>query len=288
MSLDFAEKIFIVTCGGTACSFIKLIGLVFLGKAKQEYGPEVREAPPRMLIALGLLSMPILAIGLRPHLILQGVFAPGLHEWALHADLLDYYLEKYFLSPGDLMSVVIAFAIGFTVFALGMKFGLFHLHAPKWFGVNYWYMAFARGFLRVCEWVGGWYERYLAALSTGLRNTRLGYRSAYARAERSWRRIVVTISTGAPGPRNQHFIQTAYLALERERQSTVRYAVTRAHEWLRTQPDIEPVSGPRRRSKRCAISPRGWRSASSTSAWRCSPTSCEPARSSRPATGSTT
>jgi formate hydrogenlyase subunit 3/multisubunit Na+/H+ antiporter MnhD subunit len=241
VSLDFAEKIFIVTCGGTACSFIKLIGLVFLGKAKQEYGPEVREAPPRMLIALGLLAMPILAIGLRPHLILQGVFAPGLHEWALHADLLDHYLEHYFLSVGDLMSVVIAFAIGFTVFAVGMKFGLFHKHAPKWFGVDYWYLAFARGFLRVCEWIGGWYERYLAAVSSGLRSTRLGYRSAYARAERSWRRIVVTISTGAPGPRNQHFIQTAYLALERERQSTVRHAVTRAHEWLRTQPDIGPA-----------------------------------------------
>jgi formate hydrogenlyase subunit 3/multisubunit Na+/H+ antiporter MnhD subunit len=236
-SLNFAEKVFVVTCGGTACSFIKLIGLVFLGKAKSEYGPEVREAPPRMLIALGLLSMPILAIGLRPHLILQGVFAPGLHEWALHADLLDYYLEKYFLSGADLMSVVIAFAIGIVIYAVGMRFGLFHLHAPGWFGVNYWYTALARGFLRVCEWTGGWYERYLAAFARGLRDTRLGYRSAYARAERSWRRIVVTVSTGAPGPRNQHFIRTSYITLERERQSTVRYAVTRAHEWLRTQED---------------------------------------------------
>jgi hydrogenase-4 component B len=243
-SLDIAEKIYVVTCGGTACSFIKLIGFVFLGKPRQEYGSEVVDAPPRMLAALGLLSAAIIAIGLRPHLILKGVFAPGLHEWALHADLLDYYLKKYFLSPADLMSVVIAFAIGFTIFVVGMKFGLFHLHAPKWFGVDYWYMALARGFLRVCDWVGGWYERYLAALSTGLRDTRLGYRSAYARAERSWHRIVVTITTGAPGPRNQHFIQTAYVTLERERQSTVRYAVSRAHEWLRTQPDTRSERAP--------------------------------------------
>ena len=240
MSLDIAEKIFIVTCGGTACSFIKLIGFVFLGTPKREYGPEVREAPPRMLIALGLLAMPIVAIGLRPHLVLEGVFVPGLHEWGIHADLIEHYLEHSYLSLADLTSVVIAFAIGFTIFAVGMKFGLFHRHAPRWFGVDYWYAVIARTFLRMCDWIGGWYERYLQAVSRGLRSARLGYRSFYARTERNWRRIVVTITTGAPGPRSQHFIQTAYIALERERQSTVRHAVTRAHEWLRTRPDVAP------------------------------------------------
>ena len=238
-SLDIAEKIFMVTCGGTACSFIKLIGFVFLGKPKREYGPEVVDAPPRMLVALGLLSAAIITLGVRPHLLLKGVFAPALHEWALHADLLDYYLTKYYLSLPDIFSVVIAFAIGSTIFVVGMKFGLFHLHTPKWFGVDYWYGVLARTFLRVCDWIGGWYARYLAAMSRAVRAARLGYRSAYLRAERNWRRTVLTITTGAPGPRNQHFIQTAYVALERERQSTVRYAVTRAHEWLRTQPGID-------------------------------------------------
>ncbi|MBE0416217.1 MAG: NADH dehydrogenase [Coriobacteriia bacterium] len=240
VSLDIAEKIYILTCGGTAASFIKLIGFVFLGKPKQEYGPGVVDSPPRMLTALGLLSAAMLAIGIRPHLILKGVFAPGLHEWALHADLLDYFLKNYFLSPDDLMSAVTAFAIGGTIFVVGIRFGLFHLHAPKWFGVDYWYQAATRGFLTVCAYVGGWYERYLAAFSRTLRTLRLGYRSTYLRIERNWRRIVVTITTGAPGPRNQHFIQNAYIALERERQSTVRYAVSRAHEWLRARPDTGP------------------------------------------------
>ncbi len=240
MSLDIAEKIYVVVCGGTACSFIKLIGFVFLGKPKQEYGPEVVDAPPRMLIALGMLSAAIITLGVRPHLLLKGVFAPGLHEWALHADLLDYYLKKYFLSTGDLMSVVMAFAIGATIFVVGIKFGLFHLHAPKWFGVNYWYESTARGFLIVCTWVGGWYARYIAALSERLRAMRLGYRSAYLRAERNWQRTIITITTGAPEPRNQYFFQNAYLALERERQSTVRYAVTRTHEWLRARSESDP------------------------------------------------
>ena len=239
-SLDIAEKIYILTCGGTACSFIKLIGLVFLGTAKSEYGPEVTDAPPRMLISLGLLSAAIITLGVRPHLLLKGVFAPGLHAWALHSDLLDYFLKKYFLSPADLMSVVTAFAIGATIFVVGMRFGLFHLHAPKWFGVDYWYQALARSFLEACAFIQGWYERYLGGLSRGLRTALLGYRSTWARSARNWQRFLVTITTGAPGPRNQHFIRAAYIALERERQSTVRAAVTRAHEWLRAIDDVEP------------------------------------------------
>ncbi|MDZ4180844.1 MAG: complex I subunit 5 family protein [Coriobacteriia bacterium] len=237
LSLNIAEKIYVVTCGGTACSFIKLIGLVFLGRAKQEYGPEVTDAPPRMLMALALLSAAMVTIGVRPHLLLRGVVSPGLHEWALHADLIEYYLTKYFLSPADLMSVVVAFAIGATIFVVGMKLGLFHRHAPAWFGVDYWYRRFASGFVTACRFIGEWYERWIHALSHLLRSMRLGYRSLYARTERNWHRTVVTITTGAPGPRNQHFIQNAYIALERERQASVRLAVSRTHEWLRSQPD---------------------------------------------------
>ncbi len=237
-ALAVAEKIYVLTCGGTACSFIKLIGLVFLAKPKQEYGPEVTDAPPRMLLALGLLAVPIIALGVRPHLLLKGVFAPGMHAWALHYDLLDYFLKKYFLSPGDLMDGATAVALGVVIFVVGMRFGLFHLHAPKWFGVDYWYQASARGFLRACAFAEGWYERYLAMCSRTLREARLGFSSTWTRTARNWQRFIVTITTGAPGPRNQHFIQFAYITLERERQSTVRYAVTRAHEWLRTCEDV--------------------------------------------------
>lgn len=239
-SLDIAEKVFTLTCGGTACSFIKLISFVFLGRAKHEYGPEVREAPPRMLLALGMLSATIIAIGVYPQMLLKGVFTPALHEWALHADLLDHYLTHSFLKGPDIMSVVVAFVIGSVIFAAGMRFGLFHLHAPKWLSINNYYLWFARGFVTACEYVAEWYARWLALVSRSLRSLRLSYRSAYARAGRNYARIIATVSTGAPGPRNQHFIQRAYVALERERQATVRAAVSNAHEWLRTRPDIDP------------------------------------------------
>ncbi len=263
-SLGIAEKIFIVTCGGTACSFIKLIGFVFLGTAKREYGPEVKDAPPRMLVAMGMLAAVITVLGVRPDLLLRGVFAPGLHTWGLHADLLDHYLEAQFLSPADLMSVVVAFAIGVAIFVVGMKFGLFHRHAPAWFGVNFWYLAGARGFVRGCGAIQKGYEAYLRRLPvvvrpafhaavgyvTGrygessdslarvCRNVRGHVRRAWHRSERRLHRLGAGLATRSPELRAERFIRGAALVLARERQHCVRDAVDTALDWLRQEEAI--------------------------------------------------
>lgn len=238
-SLGIAEKIFIVTCGGTACSFIKLIGFVFLGKPKQEYGPEVKDAPPRMLVAMGLLSASIVVLGWLPRLLIDGIFVPGLEAWGVHPAILEEYLEELFLSPADLMSVVVAFAIGTLIFVLGMKFGLFHLHAPKWFGVDYWYRKAAHGLIAFCGFVSMWYDMGRGAVSRALQWSRSSYRLEWARLERSRRKFVMTLATGAPGPRDQHFVQNAYVLLERERQATVRAAVADAIRHVREWPDYD-------------------------------------------------
>jgi formate hydrogenlyase subunit 3/multisubunit Na+/H+ antiporter MnhD subunit len=135
-SLGVAERIYILTCGGTACSFIKLIGLVFLGRPKTAYGPEVTEAPPRMLLGMGLLGAGIVALGWFPQLLIRGVFEPGLHVWGLHADVLEEYLAEYFLSVGDLGSVAIPFAIGSVVLVTRMPFRQFHQHRPRQLSVD--------------------------------------------------------------------------------------------------------------------------------------------------------
>ncbi len=224
-SLAVAEWIFIITCGGTACSFIKLIGFVFLGRPKQEYGPDVREAPPRMLAGMGLLASAIVVLGVAPQLLLRGVFAPGLESWGLHATLLEEYLETMYLSAADLQSLVIPFVLGALIFVVGRRFGLFHLHAPKWFGVDYWYTKAAHGVISGSAFVDDWYELVRRSVSQWLRRTRVRYRHEWRRMDRARRLFVTTLLTGAPGPRDQRFVQHAYVVLERERQATVRHAV---------------------------------------------------------------
>lgn len=227
-SLAFAEKVYIVTCGGTACSFIKLIGLTFLGKPKVEYGPEVREAPPRMLVAMGILSAAIVTLGVRPQLVIRGVFEPGLHLWGLHFDVLEEYLAEYFLRWGDVSSVVVAFAIGATVFTVGMKTGLFHAHLPRWLSIDWWYLQGVRALGRGATLVGKAYESWLHAVAAALRDVRDGYGRARARIERWYRRATVVLSTGVTETLGQRAIARAELALEVERHEEVREAVERA------------------------------------------------------------
>ena len=63
-SLAVAEKIFMVTCGGTACSFIKLIGLRLPRQGRRRStAPRSRTLPPRMLVSMGLLAIAIIVLG---------------------------------------------------------------------------------------------------------------------------------------------------------------------------------------------------------------------------------
>lgn len=223
-ALSVAEKVFVLTCGGTAASFIKLIVFVFLGKPKQEY-PGVKDAPGRMIVAMGALAVPIVALGLAPNLMLKGVVSPGLHTWGLHSEILDHFV---LFAGGDLMAVATAFAIGTTVVVVGVRFGLFHAHFPAWLSIDYWYRRTARASLAFCFSANQSYEAYTRAVSRALARTLRSIARNGVRVQRSWRRLVVTLGTGAPGLRHQQFIDTAYVIIERERHETVRHAVDAA------------------------------------------------------------
>jgi formate hydrogenlyase subunit 3/multisubunit Na+/H+ antiporter MnhD subunit len=144
-SLRVAERIFVLTAAGTAASFIKLIGLVFLGRSKLAAPEAVREAPVAMLVAMALLCVPVIALGLRPGLLLDGLVAPGMSAAGVPTDGIAYYLGHYFLSAGDIVMSLLVFAMGGAIFVLGMKFGLFHLHLPPWLSAECWFRAAGRG-----------------------------------------------------------------------------------------------------------------------------------------------
>lgn len=234
-SLKAAEIIFIVTCGGTACSFIKLIGFVFLGRPKEER-PEVRDAPWRMLVAMGLLAAFIVTFGVAPGLVLRTVFIPGLHTWRLEANLLEAFTP---FTVDGFVSVAWALGIGATVFVVGVRFGLFHAHFPKWFSLDYWYRQLAQGSARALRAAGAYHDAVLAETSGALKRGRRVCAVWASRLRRRWARVVVTIATGAPVVRNEHFVETAYVALMQERHDTVREAVAGALERLRDRKDLD-------------------------------------------------
>jgi hydrogenase-4 component B len=137
-SLRVAERIFILTAAGTAASFIKLIGLTFLGRTRLARPDAVREAPAAMLVAMGLLCVPVIVLGWQPQLLLQGLVTPGLLASGTPADGIAYYLGHYFLSAGDVLMSLGIFAMGAVIFAVGMKYGLFHFHLPSWLQADFW------------------------------------------------------------------------------------------------------------------------------------------------------
>ncbi len=234
-SLGVAEKIFVITCGGTAASFIKLILFVFLGKPKVEY-PDVKEAPARMLVAMGALATMITVLGLAPKLVLDNVVAAGLHTWGLHATILDEFVP--FTWP-NLQAVVVAFALGAFIVVVGVRYGLFHAHFPAWVSVDYWYRRTAKAFLAFAVVANRGYEAYMGVVSRMLARTIRQAARTGVRVQRSWRRLIVTLGTGATGLRHQQFIDTAYVIIERERHQTVRYAVDEAIVTAETSGDMD-------------------------------------------------
>ena len=255
-SLRVAEGIFLLTAAGTAASFIKLIGLVFLGRCKLAQPEAVREAPATMLLAMALLAVPVVLLGWQPGLLLEGMVAPGLLAVGTPREGVDYYLGHYFLSVGDIGSALGIFTLGSVIFAVGMKFGLFHLHLPPWLGPAYWLdrsgaqgLAAVRGvsaryqrlqqrgggvlgglLLGACDgltWVYGHAQQRIAWLLRALRRRVL---LGLGDAGRVRRQLVQSVLIGLPGSPEQVFLDAAWGSIEQDRLETVRAALARARQ----------------------------------------------------------
>ncbi len=160
-----AEWIFLATCAGTFASFVKLIGLVFVRKPETGHDATVREAPAPMQAGMLILVVPIVVIGVRPQWLLEGLIAPGLSLLGIPADPIAYFLSHYFLSAADFGSFSGMAIAGAVLFIVGMRYGLFHLHAPGWVGVDYWYRAAGNGVLALCRALSGNSARIRARVS---------------------------------------------------------------------------------------------------------------------------
>lgn len=227
VALRLAEGIYILVCAGTAASFIKLIGLVFVVPARTPWGQKVREAPPGMLLAMALLACPVVLLGLRPELLLNGMIAPGLAFWSLpHADI-DYYLAHYFLAPRDLLTAFVTFALGALIFAIGSKMGLFHLHGPRWLSVEHGYRVIARAAVGACLWLAWVHGQFQQRLAWTLRESQHALGQGVRQAGLARRRFAETALAGLAASAEQSFNESAWLLLDQERDTTINAAAER-------------------------------------------------------------
>jgi formate hydrogenlyase subunit 3/multisubunit Na+/H+ antiporter MnhD subunit len=222
--LKAAERVYVLVCAGTAASFIKLIGLVFLRPMRRPALAGTREAPIGMLLAMALLSAPVIVLGLRPGLLLESMVMPGLQAWSLPRDGVRHFLEYYFLSAGDVRMAAAMLGMGALIVAAGTRLGLFHMHMPPALGPDYWFRRAASGTFSACRMTASGYARLQQRLAWLMRSARRRFFIRLRDAGQARRRLSETLLAGLPGSAEQAFMDAAWVALEEERQATVRAA----------------------------------------------------------------
>jgi len=167
LSLKIVEIIFIITGGGTLCSFMKLITFTFLGKRPAKYD-RIKEAPWLMNISLAMLAIFILALGLFPGLLLKTFLFPIAKYWQLPVEELA---KVHFFSLESLKGILFSILIGVFIFIVGVRYHLFHIHFPKLFSIDYWYLKLARGFIQAMKGmavVSGYLNKLIFALTVDM------------------------------------------------------------------------------------------------------------------------
>jgi formate hydrogenlyase subunit 3/multisubunit Na+/H+ antiporter MnhD subunit len=249
-SLRLAERAYLLVCAGTAASFIKLIGHVFLGSSRTHDLREVREAPVAMLIAMGLLATWVLVLGLRPDLLLGGTMLQGLERANLPAADLRHFLEDDLFSWATVSRALMAVALGVVVYWVGVKAGLFHLRLPRALALEAWYGRAGAAFLAACRTAAAAHLGLVRVLARALRRLRRRAAVGAHDLERLRWRLGDTVLAGAPGSDEQRFIENAWLALDRERHETVRGALAAL---ARKGADPPGPAGPARESTRESV-----------------------------------
>jgi formate hydrogenlyase subunit 3/multisubunit Na+/H+ antiporter MnhD subunit len=135
-SFKYAEIIFVAVSAGTVCSFIKLFGLVFLGKCPEKYS-NIEGEKGMMDLAMGGLALLIIAIGHGPNFLMERFIIPSARTFTYDAAFIDKYLVNInFFNYIELAGMVWVYALGSLVFVLGMKLNLFHIHIHEWLDIE--------------------------------------------------------------------------------------------------------------------------------------------------------
>lgn len=131
--LIWIERLFLLVGVGTAASFSKLYYLMFLGKPTEL---EVKEGGSASLqIAMGILSIVMLVIGIKPELLLNSVLVPAVEGLGMK-EISTSLIGLSFWNFKDIFDMIITLMLGILVCFAGLKTGAFHWHPPIWLTIE--------------------------------------------------------------------------------------------------------------------------------------------------------
>lgn len=131
-ALILVEWAFTITGAGTACSFMKFFSYIFLGKPRSDYSVSQGE-PMWTVLGTSLPTLLIVYLGVRPWAFLTRIAEPALGHLGKPASLAEISI----FGPKDLQGIAISLVLGTLLFLLGTRWGLFHIHLPSWFSVQW-------------------------------------------------------------------------------------------------------------------------------------------------------
>ena len=154
----WAERFFNVVGVGTVASFVKLMGLTFLGKPKTTV-PKGTGEDPFLATTMGLLAIAMLIIGIQPQLLMDLFIKPA----AISTGLVDlsHLGHVDFFAASAIWDMIITLVIGAAFFGFGMKTNLFHYTPPQWLSVE----AAGRQIVRAYAWLDGGVSKIYQAVS---------------------------------------------------------------------------------------------------------------------------
>lgn len=130
-SFIWADYIFVLVSAGTAASFIKFIYQIFFGERAEEH-KDLKENYNLGTVAMVILAVGVVTIGWFPNTLLDRFIIPAAKTLNYDAYFINNYLvDINVFQYADLNSMIIVYALGALIYALGMKFHLFHFHLPK-------------------------------------------------------------------------------------------------------------------------------------------------------------
>lgn len=155
----WAERFFNVVGVGTVASFVKLMGLTFLGKPETTV-PKGTGEDPFLATAMGLLAIVMLIIGIQPQLLMDLFIKPA----AISTGLVDlsHLGHVDFFAASAIWDMIITLVIGAAFFGFGMKTNLFHYTPPQWLSVE----AAGRQIVRAYAWLDGGVSKIYQAVSS--------------------------------------------------------------------------------------------------------------------------